>query len=109
MAIQRFDVSRETLMKKLKSKEVIENAKGDVCFGHPGRGCWTGKRAVQPQCRARSRPMGLLRLQDNPLVHLVSRNSLRQMACTRRALQLLSRRHVRELQLQRRKEAQAKK
>jgi hypothetical protein len=54
MAIQRFDVSRETLMKKLKSKEVIENAKGDVCFGHHGRGSHgtASERTVQSQRRA---------------------------------------------------------
>src|SRR6516164_1532878 len=41
--------------------------------------------------------MELLRLQNNPLVRLVSRNSLRSVACARRAFQLLSGWHVREL------------
>src|SRR5215813_1413580 len=69
----------------------------DVCSGYRGRSSSTGERTVRPQRRARPRQVGLLRLQDNPLVHLVSRNGLQQMACARRALQLLSGRYVREL------------
>jgi len=41
--------------------------------------------------------MGLLRLQDNPLVHVVSRNGLQQMASTRRKVHLSTGRYVREL------------
>src|SRR5262249_43513487 len=36
-------------------------------------------------------------LQDNPLVRLVSRNGLRQMAYTRRKVHLFAQRHVGEL------------
>jgi hypothetical protein len=41
--------------------------------------------------------MGLLRLQDNPLVHVVSRDGLQQMASTRRKVRLPAGRYVREL------------
>ena len=41
--------------------------------------------------------MGLLRLQNNPLVHVVSRNGLLCVACARRKVHLSARRHVGEL------------
>src|SRR6266446_9393091 len=41
--------------------------------------------------------MGLLRLQDNPLVHLVSRNGLHSVACARWKVHLPAGQYVREL------------